>query len=63
MQNVAIGRWPDNREAQAGFANSHPLGRLAQVEEIAQAIAFRASDEAKFITGSILAIDGGYTAQ
>ncbi len=52
-----------DRQMQAGFADSHPLGRLAQAGEIAQAIAFLASDEARFITGSILAIDGGYTAQ
>ncbi len=52
-----------NKEVQAGFANLHPVGRLAQVEEIATAILFLASDDAKFITGSILAIDGGYTAQ
>lgn len=52
-----------NKEMQAGFANSHPIGRVAQAEEIAQAILFMASDEAKFMTGSVLFMDGGYTAQ
>ena len=52
-----------NKEAQAGFANSHPIGRLAHPDEIAPAILFLASDEAKFITGSVLLVDGGYTAQ
>jgi NAD(P)-dependent dehydrogenase (short-subunit alcohol dehydrogenase family) len=33
------------------------------LEEIAHAILYLASDDAKFITGSVLAIDGGYTAQ
>lgn len=52
-----------NKEMQAGFANGHPIGRLAQPGEIAQAILFLASDEAKFMTGSIVSMDGGYTAQ
>lgn len=52
-----------NQDAQAGLAGAHPVGRLGQVEEIAQALLYLASDDAKFVTGSILAIDGGYTAQ
>jgi NAD(P)-dependent dehydrogenase (short-subunit alcohol dehydrogenase family) len=52
-----------SKDAQAGLAAAHPIGRLGQVEEIAQAIVYLAGDDAKFVTGSILAIDGGYTAQ
>ena len=37
-------------------------GRLGEPEEVAQAILFLASDEASFITGAILAVDGGYLA-
>jgi NAD(P)-dependent dehydrogenase (short-subunit alcohol dehydrogenase family) len=40
----------------------HPVGRIAQPEEIAAFVAFLLSDEAKFITGAALAIDGGITA-
>jgi len=41
----------------------HPLGRMAEAEEIARAIVFLASDEASFVTGAALAADGGYTAR
>ena len=39
-----------------------PLGRLGTPEEIAEAVAYLASDAASFVTGSILVIDGGLTA-
>jgi NAD(P)-dependent dehydrogenase (short-subunit alcohol dehydrogenase family) len=52
-----------SREFQAGFANLHPIGRLAQPEEIARTILFLASDDSKFTTGGIFLVDGGYTAQ
>lgn len=40
-----------------------PLNRLGQPEEVAELVLFLASDNAKFITGSLQVIDGGYTAQ
>ncbi|MGW1710616.1 SDR family oxidoreductase [Streptomyces sp. NPDC002206] len=40
----------------------HPIGRIAQPDEIAAFVAFLLSDEATFITGAALAIDGGMTA-
>lgn len=39
----------------------HPIGRLGTTEEVANAILFLASDEASFITGSSLVVDGGYS--
>jgi NAD(P)-dependent dehydrogenase (short-subunit alcohol dehydrogenase family) len=39
------------------------LGHLGDVDDIAWAIVYLASDEAKFITGAELVIDGGYTAK
>jgi NAD(P)-dependent dehydrogenase (short-subunit alcohol dehydrogenase family) len=47
----------------AWLRSRHPLGRFGQPEEVAAAILFLASDEASFITGANLAVDGGYTAQ
>jgi NAD(P)-dependent dehydrogenase (short-subunit alcohol dehydrogenase family) len=52
-----------NKEMQAGFANAHPVGRLASPQDIARAILFMASDDANFMTGSVVVVDGGYTAQ
>ena len=45
------------------IARMHPMGRLGEPEEVARAIAFLASDEASFITGAILPVDGGYLAR
>jgi NAD(P)-dependent dehydrogenase (short-subunit alcohol dehydrogenase family) len=39
------------------------MGRLGEPEEVAKAIAFLASDDASFITGAILSVDGGYLAR
>ncbi|MEW9050582.1 MAG: glucose 1-dehydrogenase [Neobacillus sp.] len=41
----------------------HPIGRLGKPEEIAKAVIFLASEDASFITGTSLLVDGGYTAR
>jgi NAD(P)-dependent dehydrogenase (short-subunit alcohol dehydrogenase family) len=40
-----------------------PMGRIGKAEEIAQSVAFLLSDESSFTTGSLFAVDGGYTCQ
>ncbi|MBA2692417.1 MAG: SDR family oxidoreductase [Rubrobacter sp.] len=42
---------------------AHPVKRLGEPKEVARAILFLASDEASFVTGAILPVDGGYMAQ
>jgi NAD(P)-dependent dehydrogenase (short-subunit alcohol dehydrogenase family) len=44
------------------LASYHLLGRFAKASEIAAAILFLASDEASFVTGHAMVVDGGYTA-
>ena len=52
---------PDTPENRARFLATIPLGRLSQPRDIANAALYLASDEADFITGGILDVDGGRT--
>jgi len=53
----------DLAEGRAATAALHPLGHLGEADDIAWGAVYLASDEAKFVTGSELVIDGGYTAR
>jgi NAD(P)-dependent dehydrogenase (short-subunit alcohol dehydrogenase family) len=46
-----------------GLASAHPIGRIAAPEEIARFFQFLASDHARFFTGAVLMIDGGFSAR
>lgn len=48
---------------QQVLAKSYPIGRVGRVEDIAPAAVYFASDEADFVTGAVLFVDGGYAAQ
>ncbi|ATY13119.1 short-chain dehydrogenase [Amycolatopsis sp. AA4] len=52
----------DSRAYLRSFGDVHPLGRVAQPEEIAEVIGFLASPRSAFVTGAVVAADGGYTA-
>ncbi|MFC9593348.1 SDR family NAD(P)-dependent oxidoreductase [Streptomyces sp. NPDC056944] len=54
---------PGGPEYLAEVARGHPMGRFGTPEEVAAAIVFLASEEASFITGAILPVDGGYLAR
>jgi NAD(P)-dependent dehydrogenase (short-subunit alcohol dehydrogenase family) len=57
-----LNRFTGTPENKAALATEVPMGRLCRSEELANAIVFIASDEASFITGHILNVDGGHTA-
>ena len=54
---------PGGSEYLEVVRKGHPMGRLGEPEEVANAILFLASEEASFITGAVLPVDGGYLAQ
>ena len=56
-------RGGDAAAARAHLESLHPVGHLGEPDDIAYGILYLASDESKFVTGSELVIDGGYTAQ
>jgi len=53
---------PDPEAMQAWRLARHPVGRVGTPEEAASAICYLAADEASFITGSVLLVDGGWTS-
>ncbi|MFJ4703064.1 SDR family NAD(P)-dependent oxidoreductase [Streptomyces sp. NPDC088768] len=53
---------PDSRAYLASFGGAHPLGRVARPGEIAEVLCFLASPRSAFVTGAVVAADGGFTA-
>ncbi len=57
-----LARFTGTAENKAAMAAQVPLGRLGLAEEVAEGIVFLGSDEAKFMTGHVLNVDGGHSA-
>ena len=53
----------DQEEARRSMAAIHPIGRMGQPAEIADAVLFLASDRASFMTGESVCVDGGIMAK
>jgi NAD(P)-dependent dehydrogenase (short-subunit alcohol dehydrogenase family) len=66
MLRFAAGLFKGDRDEDdviGAWGRSHPLGRVARPEEVAEVIAFLVSDRASFVTGAELKVDGGLLAQ
>ena len=63
MVEEFLNGFQDGKERRAALDALHPIGHMGDPEDIANGILYLASDESKFVTGSELVIDGGYTAQ
>jgi NAD(P)-dependent dehydrogenase (short-subunit alcohol dehydrogenase family) len=59
---VDLGMIPDIETAEATFRSAHPIGHFGVPSDIASAVLYLASPAARWMTGSELVIDGGYTA-
>jgi len=62
MVQTMLQAYDDPEQTREDLVSGYPLGRLGEAEEIADAICFLASDDASWITGEGLVIDGGYRA-
>ncbi len=63
VENHLKANMPDLEEAKKAVGALHPLGHMGEAIDIAYGVLYLASDESKFVTGSELVIDGGYTAR
>jgi NAD(P)-dependent dehydrogenase (short-subunit alcohol dehydrogenase family) len=63
VENYLRATSDDLEAAKAAAGAVHPIGHMGEPDDIAWAVVYLASDEAKFVTGTELVIDGGYTAR
>lgn len=62
MSRRSLGRYPDPETTRERWMQRHAMKRFGTAEEVARAILFLASADASFTTGSLLFVDGGWTA-
>ena len=64
IETDMYGRFTGNDpDAQSHFASLHPIGRVGQAHEVASLVLWLSSDEASFVTGQSISVDGAFTAQ
>jgi NAD(P)-dependent dehydrogenase (short-subunit alcohol dehydrogenase family) len=60
---LVVAQWKREPELRETFESRTPMGRLASPDELVGPVVFLASDASSFVTGHVLVVDGGYTAQ
>jgi len=63
MMDDLFDKWSDREVGEKRYISVHPIGRLAQPGEIAHAVLFLCDDNIKFMTGTMLSVDGGMSAK
>jgi len=63
VENYLRATAPDLEAAKVAAGSVHPIGHMGEPDDIAWAVVWLASEEAKFVTGAEIVIDGGYTAR
>jgi NAD(P)-dependent dehydrogenase (short-subunit alcohol dehydrogenase family) len=60
---MVIRAYANNPQARADAISRHPVGRLGRPEEVAEAVVWMCTDDASFVTGHLMSVDGGYSVQ